>query len=206
MISIIDYGAGNLRSVERALQHLGVDCRITSSPEDILSSERVVFPGVGAAASAMETIRSRGLDVVIRETVESKTPFLGICLGAQIVLARSEEDGNIPCLGIIAGSARRFPDSGLKIPHMGWNDISIVRAHPLLEGIDRRAQFYFVHSYYPEPALSEDIIATTSYGIEFASILGRGNTVVTQFHPEKSGPPGLRMLKNFCQWNGAWPC
>lgn len=202
MIAIIDYGAGNLKSVERALQHLGVVCRITSTPEDILSADRVIFPGVGAAASAMETIRSRGLDAVIHEAVREKTPFLGICLGAQIVLEQSEEDGDTPCLGIIAGRARRFPDSNLKIPHMGWNDISVVRSHPLLQGVDRRAQFYFVHSFYPDPSLPDDRIAATAYGIEFTSIAGKGNVVVTQFHPEKSGPPGLRMLKNFSEWNG----
>ena len=202
MIAIIDYGAGNLKSVERALKHLGVTCRITADPQEILVSQRVVFPGVGAAGSAMEVIRSRGLDAVIRDVIEQKKPFLGICLGAQIILETSEEDNTTPCLNIIAGMARRFPDSNLKIPHMGWNTVSVIRTHPIFEGIDRTAQFYFVHSYYPEPADESAVIATTDYGMTFASVVGRDNVVVAQFHVEKSGPPGLRMLKNFSEWDG----
>ncbi len=201
MISIIDYRAGNLTSVERALKHLGVPCRITEKPREIASSERVIFPGVGAAGKAMEVIRSRNLDKVIHEVIARKIPFLGICLGAQIILDGSEED-NATCLKIIPGVSRRFPDIGIKIPHMGWNDTSIARNHPVLEGIDQRAQFYFVHSFYPDPERDENIIATTHYGVSFASVIGVGNVVATQFHPEKSGKYGLQILKNFSEWDG----
>ncbi|TFG37330.1 MAG: imidazole glycerol phosphate synthase subunit HisH, partial [Syntrophobacterales bacterium] len=150
MVSIIDYGAGNLRSVRRALLHLGVPCRITDKPLEILSSERVIFPGVGAAGQAMEVIKSRGLDEVIREVVDTGIPFLGICLGAQIILGESEED-DTQCLNLIPGKVRRFSHATRKIPHMGWNTIAKTGNHPILDGIDSRAQFYFVHSYYPEP-------------------------------------------------------
>lgn len=201
MIAIIDYEAGNLRSVERALKYLGLACRITSSAEEILSSDRVVFPGVGAAGKAMEVLRSRNLSQVIHNVIARKTPFLGICLGAQILLDKSEEN-NTECLKMISGTARKFADMNLKIPHMGWNNLSIVHPHPILEGIDPRVQFYFVHSYYPEPAKQEDMIATTDYGIRFASVIGKDNVVATQFHPEKSGREGLRILVNFSRWDG----
>ncbi len=201
MIAIIDYKAGNVKSVERALRHLGVACRITNSPAKIISSEGVIFPGVGAAGKTMEVIRSLNLDSVIHEVVRQKIPFLGICLGSQIILKVSEED-DASCLNLIAGTVRRFPDMGIKIPHMGWNNISIEQRHPILSGIDREAQFYFVHSYYPEPQHREHIIATTHYGIPFASVIGRNNIVATQFHPEKSGRFGLHLLKNFTEWNG----
>jgi len=201
MISIIDYQAGNLRSVRRALLHLGVPCRITNKPLEILSSERVIFPGVGAAGKAMETIQSLELDEVIREVVTSGTPFLGICLGAQIILEKSEE-GDTDCLNLIPGRVRRFPGSTFKIPHMGWNTLEIKQKHPILDGIDEKAQYYFVHSYYAEPARDEDVIATTEYGIQFASIIGRDNIVATQFHLEKSGRQGLSILENFSKWDG----
>ncbi|MCK9274278.1 MAG: imidazole glycerol phosphate synthase subunit HisH [Syntrophales bacterium] len=207
MISIIDYGAGNLKSVARAFGYLGIRCRITAKPREILSSDKVVFPGVGAAASAMQTITSRGLDSVIKEAVYLKKPFLGICLGAQIVLDSSEEDRGVPCLGILPGAALRFRNSHLKVPHMGWNSIAVLRPHPVLAGIDRKDQFYFVHSYYAACAISSDVIAVTAYGIEFSSIIGRDNVIAVQFHIEKSGPAGLRLLKNFSEWNGVVePC
>lgn len=201
MVSIIDYGAGNLTSVARALRHIGVTCRITDQHKEILSSERVIFPGVGAAGKAMEVIRRKNLDSVIREVIAQKKPFLGICLGAQVILGRSEED-NTECLNIISGITRRFQGRGIKVPHMGWNDISPVHGHPLLDGVSGRAQFYFVHSYYPAPEHEEDIIATTDYGSPFACIIGRDNVVATQFHLEKSGRHGLKMLENFCNWDG----
>ncbi len=201
MVSIIDYGAGNLRSVRRALLHLGVPCRITDKPLEILSSDRVIFPGVGAAGQAMEVIKSRGLDKVIREVADNGIPFLGICLGAQIILGQSEED-DTHCLNLIPGRVKRFSDPKRKIPHMGWNTVIKNRNHPLLDGIDSRAQFYFVHSYYPEPEMDDHIIATTEYGLTFASIIGRDNVVATQFHLEKSGGFGLSILKNFSTWDG----
>lgn len=201
MIAIINYRAGNLRSVERALSHLGLACSITSDPMVIREAERVIFPGVGAAGKAMETIRELGLDAVIHEVVDAGKPFMGICLGTQIILDTSEED-RASCLGLIRGTVRRFPDSGEKIPHMGWNNLGRRVDHPIFEGVDRAAQFYFVHSYYPDPERQEDVAAWTTYGIDFASVIARGNVFATQFHPEKSGSQGLMVLKNFSRWNG----
>jgi len=201
MIAIIDYQAGNLRSVERALKHLGQKCIITRDQDEILSAERVIFPGVGSAGKAMGTINSYGLDAVISKVVRRGTPFLGICLGTQIILDESEEH-DTKCLGVIKGKARKFPQMGEKIPHMGWNTLTVCLEHPILSNIDPDSQFYFVHSYYPDPENAEDVVAKTLYGISFASILARQNVVATQFHPEKSGSPGLAILENFCRWDG----
>ncbi|HON37974.1 MAG: imidazole glycerol phosphate synthase subunit HisH [Desulfomonilia bacterium] len=202
MIAIIDYRAGNLRSVERACRHLNLDCRITSSPQEIRDAERVIFPGVGAAGKAMETIISLRLDDVIREVADRGTPFLGICLGTQIILDQSRED-DARCLGIIPGMVERFPATmGVKIPHMGWNTIEKRIDHPLLAGLDPRSQFYFVHSYYPKPLREDDAVAYTFYGIRFASMIARDNVAAVQFHPEKSGRPGLDLIKNFSRWDG----
>jgi imidazole glycerol-phosphate synthase subunit HisH len=203
MIAIINYRAGNLRSVERALANLGLACAITSDPDRIREADRVIFPGVGAAGRAMETIRDLGLDTVIREVIRMGRPFLGICLGTQVILETSEED-SASCLGIIPGTVKRFTDTGEKIPHMGWNTLTMHLNHPVFEGIDRAAQFYFVHSYYPAPSRQEDVVAWTSYGIDFASVIARDNVVATQFHPEKSGGQGLMILKNFSLWKGKW--
>ncbi len=202
MIAIIDYRAGNLRSVERACRHLNLDRRITSSPQEIRDAERVIFPGVGAAGKAMETIISLRLDDVIREVADRGTPFLGICLGTQIILDQSRED-DARCLGIIPGMVERFPATmGVKIPHMGWNTIEKRIDHPLLAGLDPRSQFYFVHSYYPKPLREDDAVAYTFYGIRFASMIARDNVAAVQFHPEKSGRPGLDLIKNFSRWDG----
>lgn len=201
MIAIIDYRAGNLRSVERALKHLGLSCAITANPSDILGAERVIFPGVGAAGKAMETIRELKIDFTISEVISRGIPFLGICLGTQIIFESSEED-TATCLGIIPGTVRKFPDMGEKIPHMGWNTIVRTKDHPLLYGVESDAWFYFVHSYYPDPAEEQYIVAQTTYGIEFASAISRQNVFATQFHPEKSGHPGLKILENFSKWDG----
>ena len=208
MIAIIDYKAGNLRSVERALKNLGFDCRITLDREEILASERVVFPGVGAAGKAMADLRHLGLDGVLRQVFENGKPFLGICIGAQIILDRSEED-RVHCLGLIPGEAKAFPvplmsgdNERLKIPHMGWNGLRLFRKHPVLNGIRPEDEFYFVHSYYPMPAFDTHVIGTTEYGIRFPSVIGNRNLIAMQFHLEKSGAPGLRILKNFCHWDG----
>jgi len=196
MIAIIDYKAGNLRSVERALKALGFPCRITCEPSEILDAERVVFPGVGAAGRAMADLRGLGLVRVLREALESGKPFLGICLGAQIILERSEED-RAEALGLMEGEAKAFPvpliASGggrLKVPHMGWNGLEQAKAHPVLTGIGPEDEFYFVHAYYPAPVSASHIIGTTEYGIRFPSVVGRGNLIAMQFHPEKSGRPG----------------
>ena len=208
MIAIIDYKAGNLRSVERALKKLGFDCRITLDREEILASERVVFPGVGAAGKAMADLRHLGLDGVLKQVFENGKPFLGICIGAQIILDRSEED-RVHCLGLIPGEAKAFPvplmsgdNERLKIPHMGWNGLRLIKKHPVLNGIRPEDEFYFVHSYYLMPASDTHVIGTTEYGMGFPSVIGSRNLIAVQFHLEKSGAPGLRILKNFCQWDG----
>jgi len=201
MIAIIDYRAGNLRSVERAIGHLSLECKVTDNIEEIVSARRVIFPGVGAAGKAMDTISELGLDRAMAKVIEQGKPFMGICLGTQIIFDRSEED-DTACLGFIPGVVRKFQSHNLKIPHMGWNSISVKHDHPILESVDRQAQFYFVHSFYPDPLVQEDVIATTDYGIEFAAITARNNVVATQFHPEKSGRAGLKILENFCKWDG----
>ncbi|MBN1827629.1 MAG: imidazole glycerol phosphate synthase subunit HisH [Deltaproteobacteria bacterium] len=202
MIAIIDYKAGNLRSVKRALDHLGLPARITADPVEMRAAERVIFPGVGAARSAMESIANSGLAGVISEIVRRGVPFLGICLGAQIILSYSEEDDRTDCLDIIPGGALRFPEGPLKVPEMGWNNLKVCRDHPLFRSVDPRSQFYFVHSYYPQPRNDDAVVARTEYGITFPSVIGRGNVIATQFHPEKSGRCGLRFLREFCSWDG----
>ena len=208
MIAIIDYKAGNLRSVERALKKLGFACRITHDREEVLNSERIIFPGVGAAGKAIADLRHFGLDKALTQTFKEGTPILGICLGAQIILEKSEEN-NTQCLGLVGGDVKLFPsplfsidNDRLKIPHMGWNGVHLVRRHPVLKGIRPQDEFYFVHSYYPKPAADQYIIGTTDYGIEIPSIIGHKTLMAMQFHLEKSGPPGLSILKDFCTWNG----
>lgn len=207
MIAIIDYDAGNLASVQRAVSHLGIQCVITKEEAEIKAAERIIFPGVGAAGAAMQSLRTNGLDRVIKEAFAIGKPVLGICIGSQIILAHSKEN-DTPCLGILDGTVRSFsPDrrsekgQKLKIPHMGWNGLDIKKSHPLLSGVDADDEFYFVHSYYPEPQNPDCVIAVTEYGISFASILGLNNLFATQFHLEKSGRPGLKILENFCKWN-----
>ena len=206
MIAIIDYDAGNLTSVSRAVSHLGVPNVITKTAAEIKAAQRIIFPGVGAAGAAMESLKSSGLDAVITEAFVSGKPILGICLGTQIILSHSEEN-NTPCLGILQGTVRAFAPENrskegqkLKIPHMGWNGIKIEKSHPLLAGVGADDEFYFVHSYYPEPQDNTSVIALTDYGISFASIIGCNNLFATQFHLEKSGRPGLKILDNFCKW------
>ena len=208
MIAIVDYRAGNLRSVERALDRLGFASRVTNDRNGILSAERVIFPGVGAAETAMEDLRSHGVDAVLREARDSGMPFLGICLGAQVILERSEE-GDVACLGLLEGRVLRFPEpllavenERLKVPHMGWNGLRITRPHPVLDGVREEDEFYFVHAFYPQPALERCVFGVTEHGMGFPSVIGERNLVATQFHPEKSGIPGLRMLENFCRWDG----
>ena len=209
MIAIIDYDAGNLTSVARAVSHLGMSCVITQAADEIRGADRIIFPGVGAAGAAMESLKRSGLDALIKDELSRGKPILGICLGTQIILTHSEEN-DTPCLGILDGTVRAFrPDNQsidgqkLKIPHMGWNGIRIDRPHPLLSEVGTDDEFYFVHSYYPEPENSESVIAVTDYGLPFASILGFKNLFATQFHLEKSGPPGLKILENFCKWTPA---
>lgn len=207
MIAIIDYDAGNLTSVQRAVSHLGYPCEVTSDTARIRAAERVIFPGVGAAASAMRSLTRAGLDEALRDAFTAGKPVLGICLGTQIITGFSEEDGGTPCLNLIPGRVRAFPrdmrdDNGrpLKIPHMGWNRLDIRQPHPVLANIQPEDEFYFVHGYYPTADDPEQVIGETTHGLVFSSVIGLKNLIATQFHPEKSGRPGLIILKNFCEW------
>ncbi|MDD5677297.1 MAG: imidazole glycerol phosphate synthase subunit HisH [Kiritimatiellae bacterium] len=206
MIAIVDYNAGNLTSVKLALDYLGTSSEITRNSERILAADRVIFPGVGSAGAAMENIRVLGLADVLRRVVQRGTPFLGICLGTQIIFAASEEDGGVPGLGLLSGTVKRFNPSNRadKVPQIGWNSVTIIKPHPLLDGIESGSEFYFVHSYYPAPADHACVLGETEYAdIRFASVVARGNLAATQFHPEKSGRLGLRVLTNFTAWNPA---
>jgi imidazole glycerol-phosphate synthase subunit HisH len=208
MIAIIDYKAGNLTSVQRALESLGRVSVITRNPGEVAKAERVIFPGVGAAGNAMADLREMGLDRAITAAFGEGKPVLGICLGTQIILEWSDEN-NTSCLGLIQGKVRRFPetlldeaDGVLKVPHMGWNQVEFRQSHPVFHGVDPRSEFYFVHSYYPVPDDPDQILGETVHGIRFASVLQRENLVAVQFHPEKSGRAGLKILSNFCDWGG----
>ncbi len=203
MITIVDYNAGNLRSVKRACDAVGIESVFTDDPETVASAERIIFPGVGAAASAMSTLRSTGLDQALIAAFENGVPILGICLGMQIILERSEE-GDTPTLGILPGVVKHFDleDASLKVPHMGWNEVKVVRPHPLLEGVKKGDEFYFVHSYFAAPAEDDEVLALASHGGDFCCALGRQNLFAAQFHPEKSGPVGLDLLRRFATWDG----
>jgi len=202
-VFIVDYDAGNLKSVQRACAEVGVRAVISSDPVRLLEAERVIFPGVGAAGSAIRSLRATGLDTALKSAIGAGKPVLGICLGLQISMDHSEEQ-DTRTLGIVPGAVRRFrfdrPD--LKIPHMGWNEVRPVQPHPLLEGIEPGDEFYFVHGYYPAPARTEHTFALTDYETEFASAVGLGSYFATQFHPEKSGRVGLRLLEKFTRWQG----
>ena len=195
-IAIIDYSAGNLRSVDNALKILGYRAEITQSPQVVRDARVVVLPGVGAAADTMTNLRNLGLVEAVKEVVKAGKPFLGVCIGLQVLYDATEEGGRHECLGIVPGTVKRLPE-GLKVPHMGWNQVRQVRSHPVFEGIDDGANFYFVHSYYGEPEDASVIIGETGYGVTFGSVIARDNIVATQFHPEKSGPAGLRFYDNF---------
>ena len=193
---IVDYGAGNLHSVSRAVVQAGVRPLVTSSARYVEEAEALIVPGVGAAADTMLNLRRHSLVEPIREYIASGRPFLGVCMGQQALFDVSEEGGEHQCLGVFPGRVVRF-SNGLKVPHMGWNQVRIVRPHPIFEGIADASYFYFVHSYYPQPNDADVIIGETDYGVTFASVIARDNVVATQFHPEKSGEMGLRMYANF---------
>ncbi len=199
----MDYKAGNLTSVRLSLEYIGVKCEVTDDPARILAAERVIFPGVGAAGAAMATLHSTRLADTIQTAVCQGTPFLGICLGTQVIFERSEEDGGTPCIGLVPGSVNRFTpsDAMCKIPQIGWNAVQIAWPHPLFEGIEDSSEFYFVHSYYPAPSDDSYVMGVTEYaGVRFASAIGKRNLFATQFHPERSGRIGLRLLENFSRW------
>ncbi|KAB2952661.1 imidazole glycerol phosphate synthase subunit HisH [Heliorestis acidaminivorans] len=196
MIAIIDYGMGNLRSVQKGLEKVGYNGFITSDPEQVVSAKAVILPGVGAFADAMENLRESKLIPAIDQVIEQGKPFMGICLGYQLMFEESEEGGLHKGLSIFPGRVRRLPP-GLKVPHMGWNQLTIRQASPLLEGVPSQSEFYFVHSYYVDPADPSLIIATADYGFDFCAIAGRDHIFGAQFHPEKSSDLGLKILQNF---------
>jgi glutamine amidotransferase len=200
---IIDYDAGNLRSVQRACSEVGIDAEISADADRVAAADRLIFPGVGAAGSAMRSVRRNGLDQALRSALAGGTPVLGICLGLQISFDHSEEDDQ-DTLGLLPGLVKRFAFErrDLKIPHMGWNEVRVVRPHPLLDDIEPGDEFYFVHSYYPVPAEPELVFAVTDYERDFACAVGKDNYFATQFHPEKSGRVGLRLLARFAAWDG----
>jgi glutamine amidotransferase/cyclase len=200
MITLLDYGAGNVRSVINAIQSLGEKVKIVSSQEDILSAEKLVFPGVGAFGSMMQILHQKNYTEPLKAYLVSGRPFLGICLGLQALFEKSEEAPDVRGLGLIPGSVKRF-NVALSVPHMGWNGLNIKQASRIFHGLSGDEKFYFVHSYHVAPQDDGVILTTTNYGYEFVSAVQRRNMVATQFHPEKSGAAGLQILKNFLEWD-----
>lgn len=198
MIAIIDYGAGNLQSVEKALRHIGCQCQVTADPAALMSAEAAILPGVGAFGDTMENLRARGLEEPIKAYIQSGRPFLGICLGLQVLFESSEESPGVAGLGILKGKIVRLPEgAGLKIPHIGWNSLDIKKPGGLFEGQGAEPFVYFVHSYYLQA--EEDVVtATAEYGATIHAAVEKGNLWACQFHPEKSGEAGLQMLRSFC--------
>jgi imidazole glycerol-phosphate synthase subunit HisH len=196
-VVIVDYGAGNLRSVARAVAHAGVEPRVTAIAAEVERARALIVPGVGAAEDTMANLRAAGLDGPIRDYIASGRPFLGVCMGMQALFDLSEEGGEHPCLGVLGGRIVRFP-YGMTVPHMGWNTVTMRDEHPVFEGIPQGSYFYFVHSYHPRPSEDSTVLGETEYeGVVFPSVVGRENVVATQFHPEKSGRWGLRLYENF---------
>jgi glutamine amidotransferase len=195
-VVIVDYGAGNLRSVARAVARAGYDATVSNRAEDVDSADAVIVPGVGAAADTMRNLRERALVEPIRRYIERGRPFLGVCMGLQALLSVSEEGGEHECLGVVPGRVVRLPE-GLKVPHMGWNQVRQKALHPIFQGVPDGSYFYFVHSYYPRPEDPSVVVGETEYGVTFPSVVGLDSLVATQFHPEKSGDAGLRIYANF---------
>lgn len=204
-IAVVDYGAGNLASVVNALERLGARVQVTRDPAVIRRADGVIVPGVGAAEDTMAHLRRHGLIPVVLETIRSGTPYLGICMGMQVLLSVSYEGGEHRCLDVISGSVQRLPD-GQPIPHMGWNAVWQRQTHPLFRDIPDGADFYFVHSYYVVPDDRCWVAGETDYGVRFTSVVACGNVMGTQFHPEKSGRWGLRLLSNFVSLVGSGVC
>ena len=198
-IAIIDYGAGNLRSVTNTLNYLGAAVKIASTPADLEGASKIVLPGVGAFGAGINALRNAGFEQPLKAAVAAGTPLIGICLGMQYLFESSDEMGNHTGLGLLPGRVTRFPANGPKVPHIGWNQLHIQRPHPLLAGIESGAYAYFVHSYYVLAESESDVLATTDYGIDYASVVARDNVFGIQPHPEKSQHVGQRILKNFVE-------
>ncbi len=199
-IAVIDYDAGNTLSVTRALEKVGAGVDLTSDPDRVKEADAVVLPGVGAFGDCMRKLVERGMDAACREVFRSGKPFLGVCVALQVIFDDSEESPGAEGLGLLPGGVRRFEAGDLKVPHMGWNELRLVREHPVLSGLDGE-DFYFVHSYYPEPAEPADLLGETEYGVRFCAAAGRENLVAVQFHPEKSSRAGLGLYENFLAWS-----
>ncbi|MEE8336802.1 MAG: imidazole glycerol phosphate synthase subunit HisH [Dehalococcoidia bacterium] len=196
-VVIVDYGAGNLRSVARAVAHAGVEAKVSAEARDVQQAKALIVPGVGSAAVTMANLRAGGLDGPILEYLASGRPFLGVCMGLQALFDYSEEGGRHECLGVLPGKIVRFPQ-GMTVPHIGWNTVELAREHPVFEGIPSGSYFYFVHSYFPQPEQRATVIGETEYdAVRFPSVVGRDNMIATQFHPEKSSEMGLRLYANF---------
>lgn len=201
MIAIIDYGAGNIQSVYKALKFIGADCKVTSDKDEILNADGAILPGVGSFGDAMDTMTKRGIKDTIIEYTKSSKPFLGICLGLQLLFPESEETPGVKGLDIFKGTITKIPNQNrtLKIPHMGWNNISIKQKNGIFKDIEGEPYVYFVHSFYLKAQDKDIVAATTQYGVEIDAAVQKGNIIATQFHPEKSGEVGLKMLKNFVE-------
>lgn len=203
MVAIIDYGAGNLQSVKKALDFLGYECEITQDKEKIENASHIILPGVGSFGDAMNSIKERNLEETIKKCVSGKKPFLGICLGLQLLFEESDESPNVKGLGIFNGKIKTIPkDMGLKVPHIGWNSVSIKQNGGIFADIDDNSYFYFVHSYYLKDADSDVVAGVTNYGVNIECAVQKGLVCATQFHPEKSGETGLKLLKNFMSLEG----
>ena len=198
-VAVVDYDAGNTLSVTRALEKVGARVNLTPDPEEVVAADAVVLPGVGAFGDCMRKLRERGMDEACLETYRAGKPFLGVCVGLQVLFERSEESPGVEGLGLLPGEIARFDVEGLKVPHMGWNELEVVRPHPVLGGLGSEA-FYFVHSYHPQPEEPADLLGVTDYGGPFCAAAGRGNLVAVQFHPEKSSRAGLALYENFLSW------
>jgi imidazole glycerol-phosphate synthase subunit HisH len=202
MTLIVDYGIGNLRSLEKAFKAVGVDAVRSGDPADVPRAERLVVPGVGAFGACASELRGRGLWQPVLDAASEGVPLLGVCVGMQLLFEESDEHGSYEGLGLLAGRVTRFPATGpageaLKVPHMGWNTVRFVPGHPLARGLEPEAHFYFVHSYRADGALPDDVIGETTYGTAFPAVVARNNVLGVQFHPEKSQDAGLRLLRNF---------
>ena len=196
MIAVIDYGAGNIRNVVNALNKLGYQVKLTSDPEEVLSADTVILPGVGAAGDTVSSLKKLNLVEPVLRIIAEDRPFMGICIGLQVLFTETEEDGGQTCLDAFSGRVRKLPE-GQKIPHMGWNQVKQMVAHPVFTEIPDETNFYFVHSFYAEPEDISVVAGTTNYGVSMCSMVIKDNLIATQFHPEKSGEDGLKMYANF---------